>query len=827
MRTQILALLAAALLTSPASAQKEHLAELHRPYPSDFSSSEELDAGDVDGDGDVDVIISALGIIRFYRNVPGVRFCDETQLSMQGAVNEAALADVDGDGDLDVVSARTGPDALFLYDGVEFVEVPFLAGNMGTVSVESADVDGDGDPDLLRTGTLDELLLNDGSGTFVDGSAGLPEGCIYRGTFGDLDGDGDADYLQRCAVLLNDGAGTFSAMPLPPLLLDRAPALGDVDGDGDLDAYWSRASGDALLLNDGAANFADASGQLPALDEETLQIRLADIDGDGDLDAATAGGDDTDRIVLNDGSGVFTVSPEDVDGGFITSSLLLEDLDGDGDVDLILASNSEVLPGGVSFAEGKQDRLLLNDGTGSFTDVTAPFAIDEVANFAVELVDLNSDGDLDVFAASRGENYVYVNDGFGRFVATPSPVESTTSSYDAAAADLDGDGDFDLAVADEWSHLLFGDGAGGLTKAPLTGLQGQVATGDVDGDGDADLYFGSSFNSVLTTDDALFVNDGAGGFTDVSDTALPGLQNRLSVELVDVDSDGDLDVLAVGSSATLQLNDGGGGFSDDSALLPPVSFPWSARAADLSGDGLLDLYFGDPGPDELFLATGPLTYVDATDQLPPSTFASRETELFDLEGDGDLDVINVSYEYPYAELLLNDGAGFFSKGQPDLNPPADDPRQIAIGDIDGDGDPDAVIATHSTFPDIFGGGGVIVDPDPDVVLTNLTRQLVAPDFPGIGKTAYFDVHGSVGAAWTLAFSTGAGSLDVAPFGTLKLAPLGLLVVTGGTLGADGVETVPAPVPAQPALVGNTVYFQALVGTPLRFTNAERVTITAL
>ncbi|MEM7306132.1 MAG: VCBS repeat-containing protein [Planctomycetota bacterium] len=825
MRDRILPLLVAALFTPLASGQKELLTQTHRPYPPDAGGGERIEVGDVDGDGDTDVVVSFGSGTRFYRNLPGVLFRDETQLSMAGDANNGLLVDVEGDGDLDLLSARTGPDILFLYNGGEFVEAPFVGGCCATGSLEAADVDGDGDPDLLRAGTIDELLLNDGSGTFVDGSAGLPGGCINPGTFGDLDGDGDADYLQNCAALLNDGAGVFSTTPLPPIALLGAPALGDVDDDGDLDAYWSRDGANALLLNDGAAGFLDASGQLPGLDEETAEVHLADVDGDGDLDAATAGASDTNRIVLNDGSGFFTASAEDVDSPLPTSSIAFEDLDGDGDPDLLQAS--DVVPIGGLFVEGQRDRLLLNDGTGSFTDVSAPFAIEELPTLGVELVDLDSDGDLDAFAANRGTNHVYVNDGFGRLVSGPSPVAGTTDSYDAAAADLDGDGDFDLAVADEFSHVLFGDGAGGLTKQPLTGAHEAVAAGDVDGDGDCDLYFGSSFlGTFSSTDDALFLNDGTGGFADVSDGALPGLQNRFGVSLVDLDADGDLDVLGVGGSVTLQLNDGAGGFSDDTASLPFTATNRTAVAAELSGDGLVDLYFGVDGQDRLYLATGTLAYVDATAQLPPSGFASGWTELFDFEGDGDVDVFNVHESTDGVQLLLNDGAAFFSDGQPDILNYFFDPRRAAVGDVDGDGDPDVLLAIDDSFGDPF-GGGIIIDPESDVLLTNLTRQLVAPDFPGIGKTVFFDVHGSVGAPWTLAFSTGAGSLDLAPFGTLKLAPLGLQVVTGGTLGADGVETVPTPVPAQPALVGNTVFFQALVGAPFSFTNAERVTITAL
>ncbi|MGH7150324.1 MAG: FG-GAP-like repeat-containing protein, partial [Planctomycetota bacterium] len=140
-----------------------------------------------------------------------------------------------------------------------------------------------------------------------------------------------------------------------------AVALGDVDGDGDLDAVVGTWGEISLYLNDDGGVFRDSTaGSFPSWFGLIGDVRAAafgDVDGDGDLDLlmafSTSGGQV--RLLLNSGAGVFTPTNLPIQFG-APYAIAVGDVDGDGDLDAFL---------------GGPDRLFLNGGTGTFTDVTA------------------------------------------------------------------------------------------------------------------------------------------------------------------------------------------------------------------------------------------------------------------------------------------------------------------------------------------------------------------------------------------------------------------------------------------------------------------------
>jgi hypothetical protein len=277
------------------------------------------------------------------------------------------------------------------------------------------------------------VVLNPGAraqANFAElGGRGLPQESLEAQALvlGDVDGDGDLDLLVGGgygvgAVRLhaNDGAGIFTAAPFPSLPVDVVTGLvlGDLDGDGDLDlvvdCYQMGLPGqpNLLLSNDGAGRFHDATqARLPASFDNTRALALGDVDGDGDLDLITGnrgwvGVGQQNRLHLNDGTGTFTDAtagrmPVDFDK---TSSVALGDVDGDGDPDLVIGNSWQ------------QNRLYLNDGTGSFTDATAArMPMDSENTTSVALGDVDGDGDLDLVIGNGGQNRLYLNDGSGTF----------------------------------------------------------------------------------------------------------------------------------------------------------------------------------------------------------------------------------------------------------------------------------------------------------------------------------------------------------------------------------------------------------------------------
>ena len=385
------------------------------------------------------------------------------------------------------------------------------------------DVDGDGDVDIVcgnegsRYGPQNRLYLNDGAGTYADATAArLPTDTddTVALALEDLDGDGDLDLIlgngssgdQQNRAYLNDGAGTFvdvtsQRMPLhsdshsccgrgrrgwrrrPRHPLREWPVL--------------RRQQNRLYLNDGSGTFADVTGKhMPADSDRSYAAKLSDVDGDSDLDIVVGNGAFTgqqNRIYLNDGTGSYA----DATAGALpigpdsTEALAVEDVDGDGDRDIV-------------FGNYLQNRLLLNDASGTFADATARrLPIDSDWSTALALGDVDEDGDLDIVFGNVGSNRLYLNDGYGTLIdvtATRMPIESNRT-HAVVFGDIDGDGDLDIVFGNVGSNRLYlNDGSGTFTDSTASGMPADTPTSstltlamaDVDGDGDLDLVFGNS-----------------------------------------------------------------------------------------------------------------------------------------------------------------------------------------------------------------------------------------------------------------------------------------------------------------------------------------------
>ena len=343
----------------------------------------------------------------------------------------------------------------------------------------------------------------------------------------------------------------------------KGVAWGDYDTDGDIDLYVTNTnlftSGNHLFRNDGFGLFADMSN--PPVDDFYSGAGTAwgDFDNDGDPDLYLGNYGGPNRLYRNDGGGMFTdITAPPLDDAGNAATVAWVDYDRDGLLDLFVAQYF-----------GQANSLFHNDGGGNFSDVTAePLAY--AGSYCLTGVwgDYDNDGDQDCYLCCEYDqpNRLIRNDGGGTFVdVTSGPLLMPYNTVSAAWGDLDNDGDLDLYVSNnDWgatgqrNYLLRNDGGGTFTDVtagtPLGVSGGGMAAswGDYDNDGDLDIYLGMNPGNNL-----LFRNDGGGSFADATVPLLADTGNAQGLAWGDYDNDGDIDLYLVnyGSGNRLYRND--------------------------------------------------------------------------------------------------------------------------------------------------------------------------------------------------------------------------------------------------------------------------------
>jgi hypothetical protein len=460
-------------------------------------------------------------------------------------------------------------------------------------------------------------------------------------------------------------------------------AVGDYDNDGWPDVYMVSQDGPNKLFRQTAPlRFEDVTAKAGGLDGGDAwgnAASFADVDGDGDLDLYVCNLESPNLLYVNQGDGTFVERGVQYGLGLVAASMgcAFADYDNDGDLDLYVLTNRVLkhtlpdqivadmtlpkamqktkaqlrppypkfqkddqgnlvvpkgyedefftLPGSPApFQAGQRDRLFRNDGKAKWTDVTAAAGIDDHGNgLAVVWWDFDRDGKQDLYVANdfQSPDHLYRNLGNGRFEDVTQAMLPHTAFFGMGAdfGDLDGDGHYDLLVADMSSTSHY---------------WGKMLMGSMD----QHRWFLMNAEPQQYMRNALYVGTGTGRFQEAAHFAgLASTDWTWAVRFADLDDDGRLDCYATNGIPV---------FTDNPDIGEQFDKLWRAGQQQQA----LDVFRGIPSVKEKKIArrnVGGLKFEDsgALWGLDEQSVAHGAV-VCDLDRDGDLDIITNNFNSP-------------------------------------------------------------------------------------------------------------------------------------------------------------------------------------
>lgn len=640
-----------------------------------------------------------------------------------------AIGDLTNDGLPDIVSGiSNGISRIYINKGgLSFTEGMQISSNAhATCDIILGDLNGDGFLDIIECNSNQNNLayINGGNGSFH-------EACAYSGdvrdtrcaAVGDLNGDGRLDvvfgnYGSNCVYYLNKGDGDWgTALPLPGKALNTTSLLiMDLNEDNRPDIItgnWDQPLHAFLNVDNG--RFAEGV-DITDDTRKTNALAACDVNNDGEINIVTGNFGEPNRIYENV-HGLSWKGRDASNDNMLTVDIALGDMDGDGAIDMITADSL------LGF------HLYLNDGSGNFSEKIA-LTQEKQNPVSIALGDLDGDGLLDVAAGNAGTSgCAYINRGCSMPYAESKGVvwgDNDTETTCITTTDINGDHIPDLVSGTLNRGILvyLGKKAGGFGEGtpinddirPVTAL----ATADLDNDGLQDVVAGS-----MKQANRYYLNQGA--FTwkcvDISEE----VYSTTSIKTGDLNKDGFTDIVTGNLNSENQyfLNKGDGSFQAGVDITDDVFSTFAIALEDLNGDGYPDVVSGNYGAtNRIYINTGwihPFAGVSGVD-IGGDANNTLSLAIGDINGDGYADVIAGNYDGTNRYYLNNGTTQPFEGAEgKDITEDKDKTFSTALFDMDSDGDLDVISGNTGQPIRLYLNNGS-KDPFADVTGTSVTND---------------------------------------------------------------------------------------------------------
>jgi len=563
--------------------------------------------------------------------------------------------------------------------------------------------------DINADGNQDMLILNEGENS-ITVLSGIGNGLmttfpkllnVCTGptamTVADFNGDAFADILLTCssnneyALLSGNGNGTFNTSVKTALTLEESLPVGikhsDFNNDGNLDFVVTSAGSSKLAVRLGNGDGTFQSPLLPLLDtgSSPSRVSVGDLDNLNGLDIAVINsGENTYSVYLHNGAGGFSTQVK-YNTGISPADILVVDLNSDGFDDVAVANNTD---DNVS--------TYVNNGDGTL-DVFGIFTSVGSGPISLYAGNITGDSSIDLIVANIGDNTVSILAGAnnGTFANEPS-ITTDTSPIFVTAGDFNNDLSQDIVVISNGESnvkIIPGQASGNLGFVTDVGNNPTKSlTGDLDGDGIADKAVINRNDNNIT----LFKGDGNGLFTSLGAPLALATDTR-DAKLVDLNSDGILDIVVVFGTSGLRVYFGQGlGTFASPASYASSNQPESVASGDFNGDGHLDIVVACSGLGKIsfFPGSSDGTLGTRTDSNTGAQPVSLAVADLNFDGRVDLAVAQASELGGSVGVLTSNGDGSF---QAPVNYQAESGvSEVIVGYLNSDSFVDLVVLNSTT-----------------------------------------------------------------------------------------------------------------------------------